>query len=331
MTDGLMALLDLDRLQARLLLTALILLLTFGLRWIILRIVFRRTDDLDLWYVTRKWVTYVTVIIAAFWVASLWIEPLGDLATFLGLVSAGIAIALADVLKNIAGWVYILSRRPFRVGDRVEFGDVAGDVIDLRVFRFDLLEIGNWVHADQSTGRIIHVPNGRIFVDPLINATEGFEYIWHEIEVLITFESDWELGEQLLRGALERAAPDVSADARERIRRAAREYKIRYTHLTPTVYVSVRDSGVLLTGRMLVDARSRRGAEQDVWRELLRALADEPHVELAYPTIRTFLHEPIEISRPQRHAAQGPATRPTPARAPEPEGPRRGAHREDLP
>jgi hypothetical protein len=77
------------------------------------------------------------------------------MSTFLGLVAAGIAVALKDPLTNLAGWLFILWRRPFTAGDRVQIGEHKGDVIDLRLFRFTLLEIGNWVHADQSTGRLL--------------------------------------------------------------------------------------------------------------------------------------------------------------------------------
>ena len=53
------------------------------------------------------------------------------------------------------------------------------------------MEIGNWVDADQNTGRIVHIPNGKIFTETLANYGKGFEYIFNEIPVLITFESDW--------------------------------------------------------------------------------------------------------------------------------------------
>ena len=96
-------------------------------------------------------------------------EGLRSLGTFLGLLSAGLAIALKDVVASMAGWIFILWRRPFQLGDRIQIGDRAGDVVDLRLFQFTLLEIGNWVDADQSTGRSIHVPNGAVFTEPLFN------------------------------------------------------------------------------------------------------------------------------------------------------------------
>ena len=81
------------------------------------------------------------------------------------------------------GLGFIIWRHPFRVGDRIQVGDQAGDVIDLRIFQFSLMEIGNWVAADQSTGRIIHVPNGIVFTHPLANYSLGFDYIWNEIPI----------------------------------------------------------------------------------------------------------------------------------------------------
>ena len=64
-------------------------------------------------------------------------------------------------------------------------------MIDQRAFQFTLLEIGNWVDADQTTGRVVHVPNGKIFTEPLVNYNQGLEYIWNEVSVTVTFESNW--------------------------------------------------------------------------------------------------------------------------------------------
>ena len=89
-------------------------------------------------------------------------------------------------------------KRPFEVGDRIQIGDQKGDVIDQRIFMFTVLEIGNWVDADQSTGRVIHIPNGKIFLETLASYTKGFEYIWNEIPVQVTFESDWRKAKNIL-------------------------------------------------------------------------------------------------------------------------------------
>lgn len=283
----------------------------------------RAGEDLELLYRARKASTYVAVIVGAVVLIAVWFEALGNLGTFLGLATAGVAIALSDLLKNVAGWLYIITRRPFRVDDRVEMAGHVGDVIDIRVFRFSILEVGHWVDAEQSTGRIIHIPNGRVLTEPVANATEGFGYVSHEVPVLITFESDWRRAEELLLDVVRRTAPDVTAQAAAEIRRAAHAYKIRYRHLDPAVYVTVRDSGVLLTARVLVETRTRRAVEQAIWRGVLDALAAEPRVELAYPTIRTYLADPIRLASPPPAAAgleEGPSSPPPgvagPPRAP---------------
>ena len=71
------------------------------------------------------------------------------------------------------GWMLIIWRRPFAVGDRIQIGNHAGDVMDLTISRFTLAEIGNWVHADQITGRIVHIPTGKVFVEPLAVYKQG--------------------------------------------------------------------------------------------------------------------------------------------------------------
>jgi len=244
----------------------------------------------------RKAITYITMAITVFLLTWIWVPFFDDLGTFLGLLVAGLAIALADVFLDLAGWLYIMLRRPFRVGDRIEIDGTAGDVVDVRAFRFTLLEIKSWVDADQSTGRLVHVPNGHLFRHPTANYTEGFFHIWHEMPVLVTFESDWRRAEELIRAALEPLAIAEEDFRREEAAASAtRDYVIKFREMGATVYVSTRDSGVLLTARLLVEARSRRNVEDEFWRALLTAFEAEPSVELAYPTVRTYLHDPLIV------------------------------------
>jgi small-conductance mechanosensitive channel len=189
---------------------------------------------------------------------------------------------------NLAAWVFIIWRRPFEVGDRIAIGGDAGDVIDIRVFQFTLMEIGNWVAADQSTGRIIHVPNGKVFAESLANYSKGFQYIWNEVAVLVTFESNWRKAKEILRGIGAKNAEELSASAEDRVRRAARKFMIFYTKLTPTVYTAVRESGVLLTIRYLCEPRRRRDSEQAIWEDILAEFAKHDDIDFAYPTRRYY-------------------------------------------
>ncbi len=276
-------------------------------RWLILRTMDKRFEEAWVSYRASKVANYTASVIILAILAWIWIDAFNDLPTFLGLISAGVAIALSDVLKNLAGWLYIMSRRPFRVSDRIEVDGTRGDVVDIRLFRFSLMEIGNWVDADQSTGRLVHIPNGILFTNQVANYTEGFEYIWHEIPVLITFESDRGRAIQIIKNTLRDRAPDVERSAGNRIRETARSYHIKVGALTPTVYLSVRDSGVLLTARLLVDPRTKRDVEQAIWTDVLEQFDAEAGVDLAYPTVRTYLHGPIALSQgngvePTRHS-----------------------------
>jgi len=273
------------------------MILVLAGRMLVLRYVGRRIDDPDAAYRARKIVNYVATTLVLVILAIIWIEAFENLPTFLGLLSAGIAIALSDVLKNMAGWFFILARRPLQVGDRIEVTDIIGDVVDIRLFRFSLMEVGGWVDAEQSTGRLVHVPNGVVFTQAVANYTEGFPFIWDDLGVLVTFESDWKLAEQLMRDILQSEAPDVEGAAGERIRQTARRYSIRIGTLTPTVYVSVRDSGVMLSARYLVETRTRRGRSDRIWRAILDAFAENPTVELAYPTVRTYFPDTVRVNQ----------------------------------
>jgi small-conductance mechanosensitive channel len=254
----------------------LIVLLLWLIYQVALRVVNKRLDDALQLYRWRKSISLLVIGAGAFILGWMWLPVLQSWATFLGLVSAGIVIALQGPITDLAGWLFIIFRRPFEAGDRIELGEHRGDVIDIRLFQFTLLEIGNWVEADQSTGRILHIPNGHVFTQALANYSRGFMYIWNEIPVLVTFESNWEKAKAILLNIGKKHAEHLSAAAQKEVRRAARRFMIYYPTLTPTVYTSVEDSGV------------RLGSEQAIWEHILRAFDEHPDLEFAYPSQRIF-------------------------------------------
>lgn len=279
--------------QTKVLTSLLIVLLLALLRTLTIRVNRSRVTDLRARYRWRKTITYITVVVGLLLVGRVWFSGVHDLLSYLGIVSAGVAIALRDPIVNLAGWVFISWRRPFVVGDRIALGEHSGDVIDQRVFQFTLLEIGGWVAADQSTGRIIHIPNGKVFTEPLANYTRGFQYIWNEIPVLVTFESDWRKAKEILLDIAAKRAEQLSEDAERRILQATRKFMIFYSTLTPTVYTSVADSGVLLTIRYLCEPRRRRGTAEQIWEDILDAFSATDDIDFAYPTTRYYdnIHE----------------------------------------
>jgi small-conductance mechanosensitive channel len=279
--------------QTKIFYSIVILVVLGAIRFAILKIVWRFTEDPKSRYTWRRSVSLTVGLITVILIGSVWIRAIGQFGTFLGLLTAGIAIALKDPLTNIAGWIFILARKPFSLGDRVQIGNHSGDVIDLRLFQFTLLEIGNWVDADQSTGRIIHIPNGVIFTQSQSNYSAGFKFIWNEIPVLVTFESNWTKARDLLQQIVSQHAKELSADAEKKIIEASKKYMIFYQYLTPIVYTTVKESGILLTMRYICDPRKRRVTEHEIWEDVLTAFAGNKDIEFAYPTQR-FFTRPVE-------------------------------------
>ncbi len=214
-----------------------------------------------------------------------WFQDTSGVGTWLGLVSAGIAVSLQEPLENLAGWVYIATSRPFRVGDRIQISTHAGDVVDIHPFSFTLLEIGNWVNADQSTGRLIHVPNGWLFKHAVAGYDHGFPYIWNEIVVVVTFESNWRKAKQALEAVLEEHAQRIEKDEFER---ASGLMHIQYARVTPVVWTDTAPEGVRLTMRYLCPPRTRRVSTSTIWEAILEAFEKLPDVDFAYPTTRRF-------------------------------------------
>ncbi|TYP93791.1 Small-conductance mechanosensitive channel [Fodinibius salinus] len=275
-------------LTKQILLSLVVIISLWIMRHITIRIVNRNISETKIQYKWRKNLTYLFVFIGVLIVGRIWFEGLQSLATFFGLLTAGLAIALKDPISDIAGWIFILWRQPFEVGDRIEVDGIKGDVIDTRLFKFSLLEIGNWVGADQSTGRIMHVPNHKVFSDSLANYTSDFKFVWNELQVLLTFESDWKKAKALFQEIAENHVQDFPAQAEQQVGEAQMSYLIYYQHLTPIVYTDVQDSGVCLTIRHPLNPRKRRGISEAIWEDLLQKIEQHDDIELAYPTMRIY-------------------------------------------
>lgn len=274
-----------------------IVLVLWTLRFFAIRILQRNVESKKAIYKWKKNTTYIVFSIGALILAQVWFSALGQLGTFLGLLSAGIAIALKDPVTDMAGWLFLIWRKPFDVGDRIQVGNnTKGDVIDIRVFKFTILEIGNWVDADQSTGRVIHIPNHKIFSDDIANYTSDFEWVWNEMGVLITFESDWKKAKTILQKIVDDVCKEFIEKARDEVRKAERSYLIQYQYLTPIVYTDVKDSGINLTIRYLSNPRARRSVSQKLWETILERFEEHENIDFAYPTIR-YYDNPTEGKR----------------------------------
>ena len=277
--------------QAKIIATLIAFILFFIIRRVILKLVYNTTENVKTRYQWHKITSYISFTLISIIIANIWLEGIESIATYLGLVSAGIAIALKEPLTNVTGWLYIIWRSPFDVGDRIQLGGESGDVIDTNLFNFTLMEIGNWIDADDHTGRLIHIPNGLIFTATLANYGKGFKYIWNEIPVLVTFESDWKKAKKILVDIVNKHSQIETKSAEKKVDEATKKFMIRKPNLEPNVITKVEASGVELTLRYLCRPRYRRDSEHKIWEEILHGFEDYPNIDFAYPTERRFNHE----------------------------------------
>lgn len=259
----------------KLILSAIVILGSLVVRrFLHLLIVARLSGDSPYIYVVRKVASYLVNVLAALLILGIWVQQIGDLSVALGILGAGLAFALQEVIGSIAGWVTIVAGQPFTIGDRVETGGIRGDVVDVSILRTTLMETGNWLGGDHNTGRIVTVSNAFIFKEPLFNYSRHLRYIWDEVTLPVTYESDWRRAIQIMTEAV-RQHPlyqELLPLAQEQRRRARRQFAIKITPLEPRVFVKLTDNWIELGLIYPVDTDSRRSFRSDISQRILGEL-----------------------------------------------------------
>lgn len=271
---------------------------------------------------TRQGVQLVAAIVIALGVISVWVTPDADLGVGLGLLSAGLAFALSQVVTAFAAYFVILRGDVFSVGDRVTLGGVRGDVIKLGFLKTTVMEMGQppavqeadpaiWVHSRQPTGRVISVSNGAIFTEPVYNYSRDFPYLWEEIAVPLPYAADRRAAERILLDAAagEAVRPgDVPPDVAARMQRL---YGVDADELEPAVYWRITDQWLELSLRFLVPDRGVRGIKDRMSRRILAGF-EEAGLEIASATYDIVGLPAIEVRRgpDDRRGAAAPPLRP---------------------
>lgn len=244
----------------------------------------------------RKRVAYTVAIVIVALLAVVFFERLRGIGTFVGFIGAGLAIALREYLAAFLSWFYIVGQRNVSLGSRIEVGGVRGDVIDIGVFKLTLVEVAGEGLGEQSSGRLVTVPNFKILTDPVFHFTAGSPFVWDEIEFTVTFESDWERARQIVQEVGNEIFEPHRHEVEAGFRQLESDYAFRYGVTTPIVYTSVSENGIRLRLRYLTHVRRRRDNRDVISRRILRRFGAEPNVELAYPTTRTYRTE-IDMQR----------------------------------
>jgi len=277
------------------------------------RALLRHITMLEARHKIRRAVSWTTIFLFLVITGLIWAPQIGNLGLLISILGAGLALSLQETLLCLAGWALIMLRKPLDIGDRVEIDGRKGDVIDIDVFQTTLLEVGNWVDGDQSTGRIWILPNSAAFRYSIYNYTKGFPFIWNEFSTIVTFESDWQAAKEIMLKQAQEEADKMEVEVRRQIQAMQKRYAIvQYDRLTPIVYTGIADNGVKLTLRHLTEVRQRRATMHRVSEAILEAFLAAPRIDFAYPTTR-FFENPTEgkpgTGGPAPHAAPGDGTR----------------------
>ena len=295
----------------KLLFTLALLLAVLALRWLVLRGVRRAlggdvADPRRFW--ARQGLQLLVAVILVVGFLSIWITPGTNISTGIGLVSAGLAFALQQVIVSLAAYFVILRGDTFGVGDRITLGGVRGDVVRLGFLRTTIMEMGQppsvataqpavWVNSRQYTGRLVTVTNGAIFSSPVYNYTRDFPYLWEELCVPIGYESDRVRAEQILLAAAHGHALVDDPGAQRSLAGMRSRYAMADASLEPAVYWRITDSWLEMSLRFLVPQRGVREIKDAMNRDILAGL-DAAEIPIASATYGITGLPDIRISPP---------------------------------
>lgn len=292
----------------RLLISAILVAAAVGIE-LLLRVVARlflklhRSEKIVFWI--RQGISVVVAMVVVIGFLSIWFNDPTRLATFMGLVTAGVAFALQKPISALAGYLVILRGKTFSVGDRITMGGVRGDVIALRFTQTTIMEMGQppdvqdadpamWVHARQYTGRIVTVSNSKIFDEPIYNYTREFPYLWEEIRLPISYKDDRNRAEKILLDVAHKHTLDFQKLGKEAIDELARRYFMTVEELTPKVYWRLTDNWIELTVRFIAATHGIRKLKDTMSRDIISAL-DEAKIGIASSTYDIVGIPPIHV------------------------------------
>lgn len=228
----------------------------------------------------RRFVLWFLIAIV---IALAFSSRLDSVVTFAGLITAGVAVALQNVILAIVGYFFLIGKYGIRVGDRVQIGEVVGEVIDVGLVRMYLMELGGG-GGTGPTGRVVAFSNAIVFQasSGLFKQMPGLSFAWHEITLTLAAVEDF----AVIRTRLLQAVQRVLEKYKDEIERQNREIErtvmsISGDSLKPRVQLRFVAAGIEATVRYPVDIRHASEIDERVSQELLRELEQEPKFKLA--------------------------------------------------
>jgi len=230
---------------------------------------------------TRQGITICLTLLIVIGVCSIWFDDPTRLSTALGLVTAGLAFALQKVITSLAGYIVILRGKTFNVGDRIVMGGVRGDVVALGFMQTSIMEMGQppsvqaddpamWVRSRQLTGRLVTVPNSKIFDEAVYNYTRDFEFIWEEMSLPISYKDDRIKVEDILLRVATKYQCKIDELKRQEIEELQRKFYItNLNDFQPKVYYRMTDNWLELSVRFITETHGIREVKDKMTREIL--------------------------------------------------------------
>ncbi len=203
-----------------------------------------------------------------------------------GAVVLGVLIyVLQEPLLSVVGWMILVTRRIYKLGDRIEVNGTKGYVVSISPMNTTLRELGGTLRSsDLFTGRYVTVPNKSVLVANVFNYTKDTPFVWAEVSVSVTYESDHRRAEELIREAADEIVGALMRNNRDAIRQ---KYEFRdlttYIIEEPTVRWRLNDSWVELNVIFFCPAYRKGYYTSEVTKRILEKFAIESAVEIAYP------------------------------------------------
>ena len=200
-----------------------------------------------------------------------------QIGTMLGIVGAGLTVALKDFIVAFIGWFVLMGRNGIRLGDWVEINGVSGEVVELNMFHTVLLETGNWTDAGHPTGRRVTFTNSFAIGNHYFNFSTSGQWLWDELTVVVPYDRDpHAIADALQKEVTEATAKDVT-NAEQEWRRAARGRGVNFS-LQPAIAIrpSAGGSGVDIALRYVTRANERLALRAKLYQAAVQLLAQRP-------------------------------------------------------
>jgi len=246
--------------------------------------VIKRIKEAKAKYSFRKVVSVLYIVVLLFVVIRIWVQDTGSLLLASGLIIAGIAISLQDFFKNFVGGILIFTTGIYRVGDRIEIGSKVGDVIDIGIFNTTLLELKEWVAGDQATGRLTLIPNGYVLSGNVSNYTKDHNFIWDEISLPLTYDSDWKEAISKILTIVKKETENITDQAEKEISQIREKYYLSERRVEPQIFLTPTDNWINLNIRYVVEIRGRRLLRDKLSRMILSEIEKSENIKIASAT-----------------------------------------------